>query len=134
MFASAIYVVVDVRRQTLDAANAGHHPLHLLRDNSASTECATASGPPLGMLGEHEYATETVTLASGDALIMFTDGATEPHNHADEEFGVARLIDIALRQRGDPDALINEIETAIASFTGHAPMFDDFTVVALNAR
>jgi serine phosphatase RsbU (regulator of sigma subunit) len=85
------------------------------------------------MLPEHEFTTETVPLKSGDGLIMFTDGATEPHNAADEEFGVKRLIDIALRKRTEPDDLIDEIESEIAEFTGHAPMFDDFTVVALAA-
>jgi len=133
MFASAIYIVVNVQARTLEVANAGHHPLHLLRDAIASEECANASGPPLGILPEHEFTTETVPLKSGDGLIMFTDGATEPHNAADEEFGVKRLIDIALRKRTEPDDLIDEIESEIAEFTGHAPMFDDFTVVALAA-
>ena len=64
---------------------------------------------------------------------MFTDGATDPHNAADEEFGIRRPIEIARRKHAEPDELIEEIESEIAEFTVHTPMFNDFIVVALVA-
>ena len=38
----------------------------------------------------------SVTVASGDRLVLFTDGITEARNEDDEEFGEERLLDLAV--------------------------------------
>lgn len=51
-----------------------------------------AAGPPIGFLPDAEFETETLTLASGDRLYLFSDGVQEAENEAEELFGVAGLI------------------------------------------
>jgi phosphoserine phosphatase RsbU/P len=127
-------MVVNADARTLEVANAGHHPVHLLRDKTDLEVSTSASGPPLGVFPDHSFITEAVELKSGDSLLLFTDGVTEPHNAQQEEFGVARIIDLSRIHGHTPAALIDAVERAIAEFSDHSPMFDDFTVVALRAE
>jgi PAS domain S-box-containing protein len=60
----------------LDLATAGHPPpLVLRRDNSV--EQVRASGPLVGLTFAPQYQPAQVTLALGDALLLYTDGLTD---------------------------------------------------------
>ena len=54
-------------------------------------------GVPLGIMASAVYETGTVSLRSGDTLIMFTDGVVEAFNAAGEEFGNGRWLNAIRR-------------------------------------
>ena len=45
---------------------------------------------------------EVVRLEAGDLLVAFTDGISEVMNHADDEWGEERLIEVARAMRRAP--------------------------------
>ena len=85
MFATFFYGLLDVSQATLTCTNAGHNPpLHLMADGSI--EELTVGGLLLGMVGDQVYQQETVELAPGEVVVMYTDGITEAVGPgADEE-------------------------------------------------
>ena len=61
----------------------------------AAIERLEAGGIPLGIQENVPYESGTVTLQSGDWLVIFTDGVVEAENVRAEEYGESRLLDHA---------------------------------------
>jgi len=73
-----------------------------------------------------------ITLAAGESLLLYTDGATETRSAADEEFGVHRMAALASRCAGlSPDRLLECCIADISRFAGAKKMSDDLTLLAL---
>jgi phosphoserine phosphatase RsbU/P len=131
-FISFLYCVLDAAAGVLTYTNAGHY-LPILVRADGSVERLGAGGPVLGVIEDAEYEQAQVNVASGDRIVLFTDGLTEARNAADEEFGEQRLIDAAVAHRAcSAPAIQARLDEAVAAFTG-GPMQDDATLIVLAA-
>jgi len=132
-FVTLLMVAIDAPARTLTYANAGHEPLLLLRDGevTASEEADLV----LGIAPDEVYHEHTLALRPNDLLLLYTDGANEARNFADEEFSRARLWE-SLRTYGGlaPQQVLNNIVWDIRRFVGLAEQSDDLTLVALRIR
>ncbi len=130
-YATALLAVLRPSTGTVRYANAGHNPGLLVRQ-SGTLQKLSATGVPLGMFPSGTYRCEAVTLAPGDALILFTDGIVEARNPAEEEYGVERLesaiVENRLKSAGD---LAQAIERDLDAFVKEVPFADDRTLVIL---
>ena len=80
---------------------AGHPSPLLLRRNEPPVELP-GRGLPIGMIEGASYRDETVALAPGDRLYLYTDGATEALDASEVEFGRMRLMAEIDRARNLP--------------------------------
>ena len=113
--------------------NAGHNP-PILRRNTGALERLNDGGIPLGILGDAAYESGTVTLQSGDWLVIFTDGVTEAENAAGEEYGELRLLNMLYANSTmTPALLMQTVMQNLDQFVGDAPQHDDVTLVLLKA-
>jgi sigma-B regulation protein RsbU (phosphoserine phosphatase) len=93
-FVTLSYGVWDAEAHTFTYSSAGHPPvLHYQAETGCVRELDTG-GIVLGVYENMIYPMESVSLETGDALVMYTDGITEASNNADEMFGVDRLSDV----------------------------------------
>ena len=115
---------------SIEFVSAGHLPvLHLGRSGAKSQG---ATGVPLGMFANTRFPVHRLSLASGEALLLYTDGLTEACNAASEEFGVHRVRDVAQRHYATaPDELIGGCLSDLQSFTTGTKQKDDLTLLAL---
>ena len=128
-FATWFWAVFDEPARTLTYVNAGHNPPMLLR-RDGSLQRLKIGGPPLGVFAETSYRKDTVALASGDLLVIFTDGITEAPNAAEEEFGDARLEAFVRAHAGaTPEQLCRGLLGAVDAFQAGEPQQDDMTLV-----
>ena len=128
MFVTALYAVYDPGTGTLTYANGGHNTPLLVHPDGSSEELALTDGIALAVVPGYEYEQSSVTLAPGDAVVLYTDGVTEAMNEQAEEFGMERLV--ALFADGvptDPEEAIDGIFRAVNDFAGEAPQSDDIT-------
>jgi len=114
----------------VEIGNAGHCPPLLVRAGGVTSLAAT--GLPVGMFCTAEYAVSRLTLASGDALVLYTDGLTEARNRSDAEYGTERLQHVLARHpvTGARD-LVNSCVNDLSAFLSGAPRADDLTVMAI---
>jgi serine phosphatase RsbU (regulator of sigma subunit) len=124
---TALLIVLDAATGELVMASAAHPPaVHLGKDVCALIE--PPYGPPLGAF-ETDYEARRLRLAPGEALVLYTDGATEARRDG-ELFGEQRLIH-ALCSATDrrPSALVKRLRDAVNSFSGE--LRDDMQILAL---
>ena len=53
-----------------------------------------AGGMPVGLFEAAPYANDSVELQPGDTMILYSDGVTEAHNVAGDEFGEERMVEV----------------------------------------
>ena len=113
--------------------NAGHNA-PILRRQSGAIERLQAGGIPLGIQENVPYESGTVTLQSGDWLVIFTDGVIEAENNRAEEYGETRLlVMLHANTMVAPQMLLNSVMLDLDRFVGDAPQHDDVTLVLLHA-
>jgi sigma-B regulation protein RsbU (phosphoserine phosphatase) len=116
----------------LEYVSAGHNPAVLVQPDG-SVELLRASGPPLGLLADVRFQSVKVSLAPDSLLVAYTDGFSEaPSPSDDDDFGVGRIVDLAITHRRDPlGRVVAELFAAVDRHTGGAPAHDDRTLLLL---
>jgi phosphoserine phosphatase RsbU/P len=129
-FATVFYGIYDAASRVLTYANAGHcAPMLVRAGNCVRLESLTA---PAGMWPALEAEERTVQLASGDWLLVFSDGIPEAVNEQGEEFGDQILL-AALGGLADGNAaqFCEGIVEAVRAHVGSHPQADDITLIAV---
>ena len=132
-FTTAFIAEYDPVSRTLTYVNAGHNN-PILRRQSGNIERLQVGGVPLGILENAPYESGSVTLQSGDWLVIFTDGVVEAENQRQEEYGEGRLFTVL--QAGatyNPAVMLSYIMGDLDRFVANAPQHDDVTLVLLKA-
>ena len=129
-FITLLLIAIDAQARRLTYASAGHEPLLLLRDGEVQP--AAEADLVLGIEPSETYHEHVLPLCPNDLLLLYTDGATEARNFADEEFGRPRLWE-SLRTHGAlrPGQVLKNIVWDIRRFVGLAEQADDLTLVCL---
>jgi len=132
LFATCALVRISPDRRRAFIVNAGHCPVLWLDGsvNGASREIAP-SGPPLGLFLETEYIVEEQALASGDQLVLVTDGLYEWAGGADGAAGWTRLTELVqARRRAGGEAMWEAMQERIrAALPGETEARDDQTLL-----
>jgi sigma-B regulation protein RsbU (phosphoserine phosphatase) len=132
MFVTLFVGVLGPGGGALRYANGGHNdPYRISRDGRLDIVTA-AKGRPLGIRNGSRYTTERLSLQTGDALFIFTDGITEAMNVAGRVFSEEQL-ETYLRARHASNAseIVDGIMNEVRTFTAGAPQSDDITALAI---
>jgi len=133
-FATCFYGVLDAAGRTLTYASAGHPaPMHF-RGADGNVAELRACGMPLGIRTGEDYGSDSVTLAPGDVLLLYTDGAIEVSSRSGELLrpgGLARMLaGEAARSREDlPERLYGRI----MEWCGEVALPDDLLLFSISA-
>ena len=128
-FATALCGVLDASGKTVRIISAGGPPLVVVRSDGR-TEQLSAPGVPFGMIADASYDDHELQFASGDCLLMFTDGAIEIHNANGRILGTEGLIRI-LNTLGYPQSGISNeaLQEALLTYSNSIRLDDDLTLL-----
>jgi sigma-B regulation protein RsbU (phosphoserine phosphatase) len=130
-YATAALVLAHPQTGECRYVSGGHTETLLLRANGERVWMG-ATGVPLGLFPGMVWEELTFTLASGDVLVLYSDGVSEAQTAVFDEFGAERVADIVERERHQPAAAITTaIVEAIDVFVEGAPQFDDITLMVV---
>lgn len=136
LFATMVYGILDSAAMTFTYSSAGHcYPLHLKNGRTEVAEL-DIGGTILGTFDYATFESETVSLAPGDEVLLYTDGVTETERKSDETFyGEERLAAI-FQSNSDQSAQMfcQTIETALFDFSGTDHREDDVTIVVIKVK
>jgi phosphoserine phosphatase RsbU/P len=132
-FVTIALVILDPATREVTFANAAHCPPLLRRSGScALIELGAEGGFAIGTVPESEYTQETITLAPGDSLVLYTDGVTEAVSETDEMYGDGRLTSCIARAPSASPDLMAAVLADVATHVGKAPQSDDLTLVCIS--
>lgn len=132
-FSTLFFGAYDPESGRLTYSNAGHLPPLLLRDGEISR--LEINGMIIGAFPHAEYSSTSVALKSGDILVAYTDGVTEPENAHGEEYGEERLRR-SVSHRADQalQSVIEDVMDDVVRWTGDSTLQDDMTMLVLRRR
>jgi PAS domain S-box-containing protein len=114
-------------------ANAGCM-MPIIRRADRSVSWIEVFGTPLGMELSTEvgYQEVEIALASGDLIILTSDGVVEANNALGEMFGFDRFEEaVASGPTAGAEAMLEHLKTAVAAFVGKTEPHDDLTIVVV---
>jgi sigma-B regulation protein RsbU (phosphoserine phosphatase) len=127
-YATLFFSTYSSHTQILNYCNAGHLPPVVLGADG-ETRRLDVGGTVVGLFETVSYEEGWVRLATGDVVLAYSDGLTEPENDFDE-FGEERLIDLVREHRLLPLERISDIViAAVLDWIGGAEQPDDITLV-----
>ena len=140
MFVTLFVGVLDLATGLLHYCNAGHEAPYL------QTELLPCdSNLPIGVASGLKYSEQSVVIAPGMTLFLYTDGLTEAENAHRELFGKQRIDQViaasnVLPEQSSPDRslspkeLIEKMTAAVHQFVGDTEQSDDLTMLAFKYK
>ncbi|HWF65737.1 MAG TPA: SpoIIE family protein phosphatase [Acidobacteriaceae bacterium] len=127
-YATLFLAYYDAATRTIRYSNGGQLPPLLLRANGTILRMHEG-GTVVGLLDNMQYAEGAVELESGDLLVAYSDGVTEPENEFGD-FGEERLVELVHRHRHLPlEEISSRVLQALQEWIGAAEQPDDITLV-----
>jgi phosphoserine phosphatase RsbU/P len=134
-FVTCFFGLLDPRNRTLRYCSAGHGPLLFFRSSNEEIVEYSATGMPLGIVGEMDFASvEPIIFQPGDMMVLVTDGFFEWLGLNSEQFGMDRLIETINRNKSRPSVeLIEALYQSVLEYGVGTSQQDDLTAVVLKA-
>jgi serine phosphatase RsbU (regulator of sigma subunit) len=134
-YATMFYGEYDSRSRSLRYINAGHCPPILI---SAACEVTVLRDGdlPIGLFSEMAYQELRITLSSGSAIVIYSDGLIDAQNLNCEEFGEEKLVSCCrLLPKGAPaKSICTTLAQRVAEWSAGAEQFDDTTILVLTVN
>jgi sigma-B regulation protein RsbU (phosphoserine phosphatase) len=130
-FATLFLALYEDETRTLRYTNAGHNAPLLVRADGRVEELK-AGGLMVGAFDWAEYEEVSIELQPGDLLVIYSDGITEAEGGTGEEYGAARLMQLAQQERTlSATELRHTIFKKIDAWSGDQERNDDQTLVIM---
>ena len=127
-YATFFFGLYNEQTRRLIYTNAGHLPPLLVHEDSY--HLLDVTGSVVGAFPSLRYEEQTVPIETGDLLVAYTDGITEPENAYGEDFGAERLAEVVLRHRDAcPDEIVAKVLEAVRHWDTATEQADDMTLM-----
>lgn len=135
-FVTVMCGILDTTTNTLTLASAGHTPaLHRLA-RSGTILRVNPKGRPVGVhiggrKSEISLGSQTVELAEGDSIVLYTDGLTEARDRSGDAFGTERVEELLREKCTDAASMMDSILGRLNEFSEGGSAEDDVTLLVL---
>ena len=143
LFVTTAAVVIDITTGSGELCLAGHDAPFILSPGRGVRTIDSAGGPPLCVLEDFDYPTETFHLAPGETLLLWTDGVGEASRRQDPDApeqqgvisqyareGVSRYL-AALPANSNPSEVVEGLFRDVQRFATDTDNTDDITIIAV---
>jgi serine phosphatase RsbU (regulator of sigma subunit) len=114
----------------MTVVNAGHmDPMIRRRDGSIGVMGEERAGPPLGIMEDHVYEAATLSIGTGDVVVLYTDGVNEALDDQNRLFGFGNLEQSLAAAPAGVGKVGESILDAVRRHVGGRPQSDDITLL-----
>jgi len=130
LFASLVYIELDITSGKIKILNAGHLPPILIR--SSGMEKLKITSPALGLIPDAIFNEQTAVIHAEEYLIIYSDGLTEAQNEEGNFYGEKKLLELLSRNSNlSSENLGEKMLAEISAFIGKAKTHDDLTIAII---
>lgn len=132
MYATALYVYLDLKTGHLTLSSAGHPSPILLKPGNRAELLSIPRSLGLGLMEATCYKEVEIPLQAGSRLLLYTDGLTEAANAQGEELGVDRVLQFLEETRPAhiKDMIVSTFRYT-GKFTGCSELADDICLLGV---
>jgi len=132
MFVTVFCGILDLKTGKLCYTNAGHNPPLIIKNEGSVNFLNIAQSPAMGIMEEADFIRQELVLLPGDAIYMYTDGATEAFSRKRDMFSEKRLRDEVSAYKDDSSKrIVRGTLEKIKDFAKDMPQSDDITIMVL---
>lgn len=129
-FMTMIYGLLDCPTGGVRYTCAGH-PRPVVVRADGTPEVFHESDVPIGMLPDHAYREQRLTLAPGDRLYIHCDGCNEQTNAQGEQFGLQRLRATISSSDTPVRATVERVIEQAVQWAGNGDVIDDLSMLGI---
>lgn len=130
-FITFLCLVVDGKSGRIEIVNAGHMPPLWRRRGGIEQPGEAESGVPLGVMDDYQYELSSMTLGSGEHLVLYTDGINEAPNASGDMFGITTLEKLFSAAKEDVTEIGQSITDSVIEYIEGTTQADDMCLVVL---
>ncbi|MBD2867597.1 PP2C family protein-serine/threonine phosphatase [Paenibacillus arenilitoris] len=135
LFATIVCGVLKISTGEVALSDGGHCTPYVVKADGEVLPVKLPKGIPLGSFPEFRYKDQTIVLAKGDRIVLYTDGITEAENAVQEQYSANRLQSFLSQTSGYSSAeIIDALLMDVFMFADGAPQSDDIAVLCLMRR
>jgi phosphoserine phosphatase RsbU/P len=129
-FVTLLCLILDPPTGKVEIVNAGHMaPLWLRANGKVEEPGDEIAGVPIGIIEDFEYELASIHIASGDRLVLYTDGINEAPSAAGDMFGIERLQRLVGQCSGSLQQAGDSIVADVRKFVTGTQQADDMCLV-----
>lgn len=133
LYITVFYSIINVKERTFIYSNAGHNICPIIYNyNKSRFDILRKPGIPISnWMDKPCYTDDIAYLNPGDRIFYSSDGIIEVRNSSNEQFSEERLVEILLRDRSEPEVVLNNILANVYNFAGiesEENLYDDITM------
>lgn len=134
MFVTLFAGAIDLKTGEMTYCNAGHNPLVIRHPDGRAEYLQVTPNLAAGVFADFDYKEGTIVLEKGSRLLLYTDGVTEAENAEKAQFGEDKLLEFVshISESDTSERVVNDLLTAVKSFTQDAEQNDDITILAIS--
>jgi serine phosphatase RsbU (regulator of sigma subunit) len=134
-FVTVLYGILDLKTRDFSYARAGHEPPLIVHADGNVERLPHSPGMAIGLWEPVTLDEKTVKLASGDVLLLYTDGMTDCRDPKGEPFGLDRIKQVfADSSKFGAQQSCNVLLDTLMAFQDGAKQDDDVTLVVVKAK
>lgn len=134
-FVTVLYGILDLKTRLFSYARAGHEPPLILHADGSVERMTHNPGMAIGLWEPMTLDEKSITLASGDTLLLYTDGMTDCRNPQGEPFGLARIKStLGGLSKQSAQQVCNALLETLQTYQDGSKQDDDVTLVAVKAK
>ncbi len=136
MFVTSFVGVYSEKDHSFTYVNAGHEDPVVYRHETGKYDYIMEEHDlMIGAQSDIGFTQRQITLSSGDALFLYTDGLTDATNPQEEMFGADRILKALNSDAGrEGNGVISDMWDEVNRFENGHDQFDDITMVYLEVR
>ena len=131
--ATCLVLALHADSAELRISSAGHAPPIIRRHNGTLETPSLPIAPALGVSGAGQFHESSISLQSGDGLLLFTEGLDEAWDPNGQAFGLARARAVLVNTRSAGQA-IEALTSAVRQHRGDAASNEDLCLIAIWRR
>jgi serine phosphatase RsbU (regulator of sigma subunit) len=129
------FMMLKIKSNKLEYANAGMPPLFIYRNKSKSVEELMLNGMPLGAMRNFPYEVKELEISSGDTILLLSDGLPEMKNENQVQFGYEKVKnEFKSVAEKNPDEIVEHFKTSASQWINGIEPDDDVTFVVIKVK
>jgi serine phosphatase RsbU (regulator of sigma subunit) len=129
------FMMIKIKSNKIELANAGMPPLFIYRKQSNTVEEIMINGMPLGAMKNFPYEIREAEILSGDTLLLLSDGLPELKNEKDEQYGYDKVkTEFESIAEKSPDEIVEHLKSSASEWSNGIEPDDDVTFVVIKIK